>query len=46
MVMQADALAGLVRLLAGQPLDEAWRQSVRDAVAAGRAALIDEQESA
>lgn len=32
-VMQADALSGLVRAVTGQPLDEAWRQSVRDAVA-------------
>jgi uncharacterized protein YndB with AHSA1/START domain len=40
MVMQTDALPGLVRLLAGKPLDETWRQSVRDSVRAGREAMI------
>ena len=42
LVMQADPLDGLRRKLAGLPLDEAWRASVRDAVATGRAALIPE----
>lgn len=46
MVMQADALDGLVRLMTGRPLDAAWRQSVRDAVAAGRARLLAEQGDA
>ena len=40
MVMQADALPGLVRRVTGEPTGEAWRRSVRDAVAAGREALI------
>jgi len=40
MVMQADALPGLVRLMTGRALDETWRQSVRDSVQAGREALI------
>lgn len=40
MVMQADALDGLRRLLTGARLDAAWRQAVRDKVAAGRAQLI------
>ncbi len=40
MVMQADALPGLVRRVTGEPTGEAWRQSVREAVAAGREALI------
>ena len=46
MVMQADPLDGLVRLMTGQPLGEAWRRSVRDSVAAGRARLIAEREEA
>ena len=46
MVMQMDALDGLRRLMAGEPLDDAWRQSVRDRVAAGRAKLIAEREGA
>lgn len=40
MVMRADALPGLVRRVTGEPTGEAWRRSVRDAVAAGREALI------
>lgn len=40
MVMQADALPGLVRRVAGEPTGDAWRESVRAAVAAGREALI------
>ena len=43
MVMQADALAGLVRLVTDKPLDAAWRQAVRDAVKDGRAALVAAQ---
>lgn len=39
MVMQADALPGLVRRVAGEPLDDAWRVKVRTDVAAGREAL-------
>ncbi len=46
MVMQADALDGLRRLMAGEPLDEAWRQAVRARVAEGRAALIAMEERA
>ncbi|WP_174274700.1 SRPBCC family protein [Sphingomonas bacterium] len=46
MVMQADALDGLARLTTGQRLDAAWRQSVRDKVAAGRAALVLLREQA
>ena len=46
MVMQVDALDGLRRLMAGEPLDERWRQSVRDRVADGRATLIAQRERA
>ena len=41
MVMQADALAGLVRLVAGEPLDAAWHDEVRAALKEGRASLVD-----
>jgi uncharacterized protein YndB with AHSA1/START domain len=44
MVMHADALGGLQRLMTSQPLDAAWRQSVRDQVAAGRATLIAQRK--
>jgi len=37
--MQVDALAGLARLVAGEPLDEAWRAEVRARMDAGVAAL-------
>ena len=46
MVMQADALDGLRRLMVGEPLDEHWRRSVRDRVADGRARLIADRERA
>ena len=39
MVMQRDALDGLVRKATGRPLDEAWREGVRAAIGDGRAAL-------
>lgn len=42
MVMEADALDGLRRKVTGEPLDAAWRGSVRAAVATGRAALVAE----
>ncbi|WP_375397481.1 SRPBCC domain-containing protein [uncultured Sphingomonas sp.] len=42
MVMEKDALDGLVRKVTGAPLDAAWRDSVRAAVAVGRAALVTE----
>jgi uncharacterized protein YndB with AHSA1/START domain len=45
MVMRADALDGLKRLMGGEPRDAAWRQSVREAVAAGRAKLISKREA-
>jgi uncharacterized protein YndB with AHSA1/START domain len=44
MVTHADALDGLARLVTGQPLDEAWRQGVRDKIAAGRADLTAQLE--
>jgi uncharacterized protein YndB with AHSA1/START domain len=37
--MHVDALDGLVRYVQGQPLDEAWRASVRERMNAGVAAL-------
>jgi len=37
--MQVDALSGLARFVAGEPLDEAWRAEVRARMDAGVAAL-------
>ncbi len=37
--MHVDALAGLARFVAGEPLDDAWRVQVSDRMAAGVAAL-------
>jgi hypothetical protein len=37
--MRVDALAGLARYVRGEPLDDAWRTHVADAMAAGVAAL-------
>jgi uncharacterized protein YndB with AHSA1/START domain len=37
--MRVDALAGLSRLVRGEPLDDAWRAQVAEAMAAGVAAL-------
>lgn len=45
LVMKADALDGLRRKVIGAPLDDAWRESVRAAIAAGRAALVAETSS-
>lgn len=39
LAMQVDALAGLARYLAGEPLDDAWRAEVDQKMARGVAAL-------
>jgi uncharacterized protein YndB with AHSA1/START domain len=39
--MQVDALAGLARSVAGAPLDDAWRATVAEHMAAGLAALAE-----